>query len=228
MEEFSDDPMARAASPDDPAATYAATYAATPAASHAAANGHNGASPESIGGDALPLDASGDVRLDVRVDVREDVSTMATVGRGRADTWGSNLPALRLAPAGPVHPERADHTGQSNHTDYTERVEPHESNPEGEPGPAHHRLVPSAPASLRLVRGLVGIFLLLLAWAATVGCITLAQLVLGGFPQESDLAARVGLYVVAALAAVWVGVVALACLVAGAFALALAVTSRGW
>jgi hypothetical protein len=74
----------------------------------------------------------------------------------------------------------------------------------------------------------VGVLLLLLGWAATTGCFALVRLLLDGFPQEPSLVPRIGLYVVTALAAGWVGVVALACVIAGAFALSLALTSRGW
>ncbi len=87
----------------------------------------------------------------------------------------------------------------------------------------------TAPLSwLRPVRCLVGILLLVLAWAATAAVFVLVGLLLGGFAQDSSLPERFGLYVLTAIGAAWLAIVALACVVAAAFSLGLAITSRGW
>jgi hypothetical protein len=130
------------------------------------------------------------------------------------DTWGSHLPALRLA---------AVNTNTSDDDSARD-----EAGPAALPPVPAHDLVAAPPHWLRPVRWLVGILLLALAWAATVAVFVLVNLLLGGFAQEPSLPVRIGLDVLTAIGVAWFAIVALAGVVAAAFSLGLAITARGW
>jgi hypothetical protein len=132
-------------------------------------------------------------------------------GLGPRDTWGANLPAMRVSPV-----EHLDAGPHGSGARRSKREAPH-----------YVRTAPSPP-TLRTLRALAGIALLLVAWAATVGVILLVQMLLGGPPSGYGLAVRFTLYGLAALGALWLAVTAIASLVTGAFALSLAFSARGW
>jgi hypothetical protein len=125
------------------------------------------------------------------------------------DTWGPNLPPLRLAAVDSPDEEAAD------------------AAPPTPPAPVDDPIA-SPPPWLRGARFIAGILLLICGWVATSALLLLGGLLLNGFPQEPSLPLRLGLYALTALAVTWLAVVALACVVAAAFALGLALTARGW
>lgn len=84
------------------------------------------------------------------------------------------------------------------------------------------------PRLLRATRFLFGLILLLGAWLAAMCVLMLGSGLMDGPPTGMDLPFQIGIYVLTALGAAWVALVALACLAAGAFALSLALTTRGW
>ncbi len=85
-----------------------------------------------------------------------------------------------------------------------------------------------APRFLRLGRALIGLALLAVAWGSVVLVIVLANLVLGDLDDPIHITVRFLLYLLGALAMIWLAVVALASLVAGAFSLSLALSRRDW
>ena len=86
---------------------------------------------------------------------------------------------------------------------------------------------PRAPGWLRLVRGLVGIVLLVGAWGAMLGAVLLV-LDLVGMAAHQHLAMRVAFYVASAVGALWLGAVGVTAVIVGAFSLLLALRNRGW
>jgi hypothetical protein len=128
------------------------------------------------------------------------------------DTWGSNLPALRVT--------QVQQPSQSTRAKDASKPAREET---------RYVWTSPSPSTLRLIRALVGIVLLLVAWAATVGIFLLAQMLLDGPPRDGDqLALGLILYGLGVLATLWLAVTALASMVTGAFALSLAVRVRGW
>lgn len=129
------------------------------------------------------------------------------------DTWGPDLPSLRIGQVGAAGGEAA---GSSSAIQA--RVAPM---------PVYD-LSARPPRALRPTRLVAGLVLLLGAWLATVGALLLGRSVLTGLPDGMDLPFQIGLYILTALGALWLVVVALACLATAAFALSLAVTTRRW
>ena len=88
-------------------------------------------------------------------------------------------------------------------------------------------LMPTPPRGLRLGRALVGVVLLVLAWAAIIGAFLLVSATLATSPAHS-FAARLVLYAAAIVGALWLAIMALGAIIVGAFCLMLAVTTRQW
>lgn len=85
-----------------------------------------------------------------------------------------------------------------------------------------------APGYLRLIRLLLGLTLLTIAWAAALLVVALGDSLMDVFPHQPSLTIRFALYVLGALGIIWLAVVALALIVVGAFSLTLALTRRAW
>jgi hypothetical protein len=118
-------------------------------------------------------------------------------------TWPRGMPALRIGHAPPhVAPER-----------------------DAEPVPS------AAPGRttwhLRLLRLVVGLVLLVLAWGGVLGVV-----VLGGAALHPAGSLRVVMNALLAIVelggACWIGLATVTCIVAGAFSLSLALTNRDW
>jgi hypothetical protein len=135
-------------------------------------------------------------------------------GRLPTDTWGANMPALRLAPVGVS--DGLEGSGPRSASTLPPSPTPAVDGPAG------------PPPWLRPVRAVAGVALLALAWAATVGVLALARVLLDGLPQSPDLVTSLALYLLVAIGAAWLAVVAIACVAAAAFSLGLALTVRGW
>ncbi len=119
----------------------------------------------------------------------------------RKRTWPHGMPALRLSRT----PRRPRHTHEKVH--------------EGGAGLHAHR------GWLRLMRLVIGLALLVLAWGGVLIDIALAH----GVLHASQRVRALQRFVVAVLqvaAAGWIGLMVLACIVAGAFFLTLALTDR--
>lgn len=84
------------------------------------------------------------------------------------------------------------------------------------------------PGYLRLIRLLLGLTLLTIAWAASLLVVELGDSLLDVFPHQPSLTIRFALYVLGALGIIWLAVVALALIIVGAFSLTLALTRRAW
>jgi uncharacterized BrkB/YihY/UPF0761 family membrane protein len=85
-----------------------------------------------------------------------------------------------------------------------------------------------APRHLRLTRLLLGLALLIVAWATALLVVALGESLKDVFPHQPSLTIRFGLYMLGAVGVIWLAVVTLALIIVGALALSLALTRRGW
>ncbi len=85
-----------------------------------------------------------------------------------------------------------------------------------------------APAHLRVTRLLLGLSLLLAAWATTLLLVALTDSLIDVFPHQPSLTIRFGLYVMGAIGLIWLALVALGLILVGALSLYLALTRRAW
>jgi hypothetical protein len=122
---------------------------------------------------------------------------------GRRGTWPRGVPSMRLTrpfmkPS--LHPAQ------------------------GEPAALDAPPASSAarPRGLRLLRALVGIALLALAWGGFVVVANLGNVALGALTSPRP-SAHLLLYLAVALGTLWIAAIAICCIIAGAFSLTLAV-----
>jgi hypothetical protein len=120
----------------------------------------------------------------------------------RRRTWPHGLPALRL-----------------NRISHRPAAQPR---PEAAKDPPPH-----APRYLGLLRFLIGLVLLVLAWAGALMVVLLVQTALRPAPHQRAIV-HVALAILELGGGCWIGLAALACIVAGAFSLSLALTHRDW
>lgn len=85
-----------------------------------------------------------------------------------------------------------------------------------------------APEHLRLIRLLLGLALLAVAWVTTLLVVALSESLWSGFPHQPSLTERFALYLLGAVGILWLAIVALALILVGALSLSLALTRRGW
>jgi uncharacterized membrane protein (Fun14 family) len=127
----------------------------------------------------------------------------------RKKTWPHGMPALRLSRVPRRRPA----------------VEEEEPVPTAAGGPGLH----ARPGLLRAARLLIGLALLVLAWAAIVGATLVAQHAwqpVTGKRTTGRVLATVLVSVLETGGACWLGLCALACIFAGAFSLYLGLTRR--
>ena len=127
---------------------------------------------------------------------------------GRRGTWPRGVPPLRLTR--PLM-RRSLHPAQG---------EPAELDP-----PPATRAV--RPRGLRLLRALVGMLLLALAWGGFVVVANLGDMALGALTSPRP-SAHLLLYLAVALGTLWIAAIAICCIIAGAFSLTLAVVDASF
>ena len=120
----------------------------------------------------------------------------------RRRTWPHGLPALRL-----------------NHISHRPAAQPHS---ETAPDSPRH-----APRYLGPLRFLIGLALLVLAWAGALAIVLLVQAALQPAPHQRAII-HAALVILELGGGCWIGLAALACIIAGAFSLSLALTGRDW
>jgi hypothetical protein len=120
----------------------------------------------------------------------------------RRRTWPHGLPALRL-----------------NRISHRPAAHPHSEAP---PDPPQH-----APRYLGPLRFLIGLVLLVLAWAGALAVVLLVQAALQPATHQRAII-HAALVILALGGGCWIGLAALACIIAGAFSLLLALTGRDW
>ncbi len=175
---------------------------------HNGANGRNGAHTNEPARDSIDAAESLVVSAEaVSLGVASSESSAIPL-----DMWQAGLPQLRIGTASVSHPSAA------NARPVVAVAAPVRVY---DPGARPPRL-------LRAVRFLFGLIFLLGAWLATASVLMLGGGLTDGLPAGMDLPLQIGLYVLTALGSAWLALVALACLAAGAFALSLALTTRGW
>jgi hypothetical protein len=127
---------------------------------------------------------------------------------GRRGTWPRGVPPLRL-----------------NRPLMKPSLHPAQGEPaELDASPAT-RLV--RPRGLRLLRALVGIALLALAWGGFVVVANLGDMALGALTSARP-SAHLLLYLAVALGTLWIAAIAICCIIAGAFSLTLAVVDASF
>lgn len=129
---------------------------------------------------------------------REETS----VDDGRRRTWPTGLPPMRLNRS-----IRREYAGLR-------------------PSAASYDTTP--PGYLRMLRALVGVALLTVAWVGLLAVIIFGHMLWRRLTSTHPLSFHLSMYVLGLAATCWVAVVAVGCIVAGAFSLALAITRRGW
>ncbi|MGZ3582411.1 MAG: hypothetical protein ACXWQR_21275 [Ktedonobacterales bacterium] len=124
-------------------------------------------------------------------------------------TWSQGMPALRLGRRVALH--RVEGQGTAT-TDATSAPITLDSTP---------------PRFLRLIRFVVGVALLGLAWAGILAIVMLGQTLVQPVTRQ-HMITHLLFDVAVAGAACLIGITVLGCLIAGAFCLTLALTSRDW
>jgi hypothetical protein len=120
----------------------------------------------------------------------------------RRRTWPHGLPALRL-----------------NRISHRPAAQPHTEAPPDPP--------PHAPRYLGPLRFLIGLVLLVLAWAGALAVVMLVQAALQPATHQRAII-HAALVILELGGGCWIGLAALACIIAGAFSLSLALTGRDW
>lgn len=179
-------------------------------------NGRNGATNGVAAGGTYDAHAANALRRESSMPV--DAEVVVPMGMAQSerraphhDTWGPDIPSLRIGQVGAADAAATSLPLQAI------IPPPHAYDPGAGP-----------PRALRPVRFVTGWVLLLGAWLATAGVLTLGRSLLAGVPGGMGMPFQFALYALTALGALWLVVVAMACLAAGAFALSLALTTRGW
>src|SRR5258707_5010136 len=127
---------------------------------------------------------------------------------GRRGTWARGVPPLRL-----------------NRPLIRPSLHPAQGEPaELDASPATRAV---RPRGLRLLRALVGIALLALAWGGFVVVANLGDMALGALTSARP-SAHLLLYLAVALGTLWIAAVAICCIIAGAFSLTLAVVDASF
>src|SRR5258706_576379 len=127
---------------------------------------------------------------------------------GRRGTWPRGVPPLRL-----------------NRPLMRPSLHPAQGEPAELDASLASRLV--RPRGLRLLRALVGIALLALAWGGFVVVANLGDMALGALTSARP-SAHLLLYLAVALGTLWIAAVAICCIIAGAFSLTLAVVDASF
>jgi len=126
---------------------------------------------------------------------------------GRGGTWPSGAPPMRLNRpiTKSAHPSAAESA--------TDQEPPATSG--------------AQPGGLRLLRALIGMALLALAWGGFLIVANLGTMALGGLTTTRP-SAHTLLYLAEILGALWIAAIAVCCIIAGAFSLTLAITNASF